>query len=165
MCYYLTISFSKNFEDLVKSSFTEKVLLRENDNAFFKQNFGSNFVSLDITDGHCSCSIYQILLADNSEVNSQKLLQKYRRKGWSETKIQRAIDSSNQTQPKDLIDLRRILANIVEQVGSIWILAHQYEGLIESEKLDGLNHRELKIAELLDNKTEVPEDAIVKIIK
>jgi len=163
MCYYLTLSFKKDFEDLVKSGFTEKILLRENKNAFFNEMFGRDFVSLDITDGHCSCSIYQILMADNSENETQQLQKKYRKKGWSESKIERAIADNQQTKNKDLINLREILANIAKQTGSLWLFAHQYSGLIANEHLENINHQELKIAELLDNKIEVPEDVIVKI--
>ncbi|MEP6902711.1 MAG: hypothetical protein ABJA66_13245 [Actinomycetota bacterium] len=139
--------------------------MRENTNAFFKQNFGNNFVSIDITDGHCSCSIYPILLTSEAEIETEELIDKYRKKGWSENKIHRAIDDKKKSENKDVINLREILAHLFEQVGSFWLFAHQYKSLVENEPLKSMNPKDLRVSELLDNKNEVPEDVIVKIKK
>ena len=165
MCYSLTISFNRDFENLVRSLFSDKISLSDNKNAFFKETFGKDSLSFDLTDGYCSCPIYPLLLADNSEDEIEKIVQKYRRKGFSENKIKRVLSDKTNSQPKNPLNLREMLAEIVRESASLWIFVHQYEDTFAGEKLKSCETIELRIAELVNKKTEIPEDVIVKIKK
>jgi hypothetical protein len=168
MCCFLTISFKKDFAEIVKSEFSNQpVRLRCNENSFFKQNFGDESISLDITDGHCSCSIYPLLTAVEECDDTEKMIAKYRSSGWSESKIQRAVDDRRKAKinQNDELNLREILVGLYRRIGFFWLFAHQYKGSIENEPLKITNRKELRISELSDKNIEVPEDVIVKIKK
>ena len=164
MCYYLTISFGREHAATVKSDFSKGFRLRENKNPFFEKNFGSNFVSYDVTDGHCSCSIFGDLAAEEIVDQTAKIIEKYRKKGWSENKIRRAV-KNHDLKPERKTDsgIRKILAELFNEIGSYWLFAHMYKGMIDEEPLKAASFKELKIPELADKKMAVPEDVIIKI--
>jgi hypothetical protein len=168
MCHFLTISFNKEFEEQFRSVFPAKEFrLRENKNPFFEKNFGENIVSFDVTDGHCSCSIRADLAAETATADdAEKIIENYRRKGWSENKIRRAL-GNRQSKPEieTGTPAREYLARIFERIGSYELFTHMYKGAIGDEPLKAASRKDLKIQELLDKTVEVPDDVIIKIKK
>src|SRR5262245_14101794 len=51
---------------------------------------GADAVKLAVTDGHCACSLY-IETLRREPGNPDRLRARYRRKGWSAAKIERAM--------------------------------------------------------------------------
>ena len=165
MCFYLTISCGAERAAAVREFFSEGFRLRENKNPFFEKRFGARCAAFDVTDGHCSCSIFADLTAEE-ETNGEtlRLIEKYRRKGWAENKIRRAIESHNSKPPRETDSgIREKLAQLYERIGSYRLFAHLYEGAIDEERLEAAGEKDLKTTELADKNRGVPADVIINI--
>src|ERR1043166_8628453 len=92
MCHLITIGVSPDFSDLT-------VLFRSHDlhiapavNPDVRAAMPSQYTTFDVTDGGCSCSLYAGIRA-SSTLDESAERARYARKGWSEAKITRALES------------------------------------------------------------------------
>jgi hypothetical protein len=122
MCYFVTISFPKKVEKAVISHLLTGVCLDRNKNPFFVQTLGKGFLSMNVTDGHCSCSLYSSLLTEDAE-DTTRLMKKYRRKGWSQNKIDIALSNIERKPRQVSIDLRPMISSIAYDIGSVHLFA------------------------------------------
>jgi hypothetical protein len=100
-----------------------------------------------LTDGHCSCDLYRSPSYAGSretvEDLERKLCRKYRKKGWGEAKIRRAVKDATAARERrsggDFIglhpDVRVVLARVADEVDHIYAFVHQYSGGIASEQV------------------------------
>ena len=93
-----------------------------------------------LTDRHCSCDLYS-WPADQKGAKETllKLRRKYEKRGWSEAKIQRALnDPSAYIKPNKIglrADVRMLIADIVDEAGRVEFFVHFYSGDQMTEKL------------------------------
>lgn len=164
MCYFITISAEEDLKQITKEILPSGLILRENNNTFFVKRLGEKFKSFNVVDGLCSCSLYPLLLPESKNDEIEQVIKKYKRKGWSKNKIQRALEEMKKKLPREPVPLREFIAETVKNVDDLWLYAHQYSGLIESEKLESGESRELKVSDFLDKNTEILENELVKIV-
>lgn len=89
----------------------------------------SNFPTLVIGTSMCSCDLFN----QGSDENVQK---KHRRKGWSKSKIERAIENRKKSNRHAGLhpELRRWLAEVANDVGEIFLFVHWESDFLNYEQ-------------------------------
>jgi len=105
-----------------------------------------------ITRGGCSCDLElsRHRGADESEIEKERA--RYRKKGWSEAKIARALQGKFAPDPRKdtpIEKLRELLRRLSRAPGGVRVFGHEYDGLIEEEVVVG-SHETVAVDVLLE---------------
>lgn len=135
MCHFLSISLPRQSIPDVPEKFRREIQFVEHRNASIVASIPPHWISFLVISGSCSCGFYQ---ADaTSSEDALKMAAKYRKKGWNEVKIQRAIETqsnagSSRAGLRD--DIRGLIAQLVKDVGQLRLSLHWYSGDTATEK-------------------------------
>ena len=123
-----------------------------------------------LTRGGCSCELYSEPSEPTTEEDAAADRARYRRKGWSEAKIARAIEAKARPH-KGANEHRRAfhaaISSIVQRFGSARLFAHMYDGRIDNEEIGSAGCLRMPLADfdrqegafLLDTLVDVVTDA------
>ena len=122
----------------------------------------------EVTDGHCACSLYLPAQRYVGE-NTQLMRLRYRRKGWPDARIERAIKARCAAAEKrasraDRSRLPSMVAELVEGGAEVSLLAHFFEGSFQ-EPFSVQSRRKLLLAEFMENGGTFPEDELTVIAR
>jgi hypothetical protein len=137
MCFFITIAVPAGVSDAVRRRHSREGLLIEptaNPSAIAAAS--PRFVPLLVTFGGCSCGFYTRLQPVQSKEKAEQLLARYRRLGWSQAKIDRALASRERPpHPDDGLHAAMIelLQTIVQEHGPISVWVHDCKGKVETE--------------------------------
>lgn len=135
MCHFLTIAVPEKTVPEVPGKFRQKIHFTAHRNRSVTEHAPADWTSFTATSEGCSCDFYRA--SDDSSDHRSKLAKKYRKKGWSETKIQRALENLKVAPTRtaglrdDIVDLTTELAHAF---GQVRLSLHWYSGDIETEK-------------------------------
>ena len=135
MCHFLTISVPGSAVPEVPEEFRRKIHFTEHRNQSVTEHAPSDWCSFTATSGGCSCDFYRG--SDDSLDERSRLEKKYRKKGWSEAKIERSLKSQraapirSEGLRKDMLGLVTALTNAL---GEIRLSLHWYSGDVETER-------------------------------
>lgn len=165
MCYFITVGTNelgaevlmRRLSDTFGASPTSNVsilnLLPPNDRTF---NLG----------GMCSCHLFSKSHAE--PLDTHKLRSKYKKRGWSESKIERAISGKRSAQRESFKglrpDLREQLCHIVSELGRLSVVVHFYSGDVESEVVLIARKVVVDCGSLMKDEDAVAEDTLVEIV-
>jgi hypothetical protein len=99
-------------------------------NACVVEAFPASDLLSVVTRGGCSCDLAGRPAADFDEA-AERL--KYRKKGWSASKIERAVLGKRPNERANYATFRETLASVVRATGEARIMAHWFSGPIETE--------------------------------
>jgi hypothetical protein len=143
MCYFITVGVPASGADALASAVPRAMALGRTHNQSVTEQMGTEYDAFVLTSGMCSCSLYSE--RNTPLVRKEKKLdvmrRKYKRLGWSEAKIARALKQSEEHGPgptgfvglRD--DVRALLASVAEQVEKLAVVAHWYEEDLERGKI------------------------------
>lgn len=119
----------------VPESFRREISFVEHSNPSVTRYSPSNWTSFLAVSGGCSCGFYH---AETSSANdTSKMIAKYRKKGWTESKIQRVL-SNRPTTPVRQVGLRDDILNLisilVRDQKHLRLSLHWYSGSTEDER-------------------------------
>jgi hypothetical protein len=130
MCHFLTISVPRNQVPDVPEEFRRKLHFAEHTNPSITKYTPPDWISFTATSGGCSCGFY------SASDEKARLTKKYQKKGWSDTKVRRALDS-HKSKPVRSAGLRSDVVGLVTELiyvfGEIRLSLHWYSGEIETE--------------------------------
>lgn len=124
---------------------------------------------LAITDGHCACSLYiptQRYVGEDTHL----MRARYRRKGWTDGKIERAVKvRCAAAEKRAAMQANRNLfpstiEELVESGAEVSLLAHFFEGSFD-EPFSISTRRTLTLAEFMWNGGTFPEDELTVIVR
>ena len=97
MCYILSIGTELRPE-VVKSLAPEGLQIQEGPSSQLRRIDPSMPFWLDLTDGRCSCDLCPTPeRVQKTEDETERLVERYRKKGYSETRIERALKATSKT--------------------------------------------------------------------
>ena len=141
MCYFITVSIPNSDTEILKSGIPRGLHLIESSNPSINHHMPEKYVSYVVTSGGCSCDLFSEEPEEyEHDRRINKLRKKYKRKGWSESKIERSLSqakSAAQT-PKTVglrDDVRYYLSDVFNQINEMRIVVHWYNGDVETEKI------------------------------
>lgn len=141
MCYFITIAIPKEKDEILASNKTRGIELSRTSNESIMKLLPNEYSAFLLTSGMCSCDLF----AEEQEgVDKQKieasLRKKYSKKGWSKSKIDRAISQSNSSSEKSgryglRDDIIFFICSLCNEIGSAYFIVHWYKGDTETEKV------------------------------
>lgn len=171
MCWFVTIGVSRHGAAELETLGRQRGLLqaRPSVNSDLAAIFPRADVRFEITHGGCSCDLYWTP-PEEDPAEREQAARRYRKKGWSEAKIARALDASAQAKsapigrnpemgPERLF--RELIAAQVRRFGSIRLFAHMYQGVQDEERVRSEGSRRISLEELLEQ--GFPPDVLVEV--
>ena len=141
MCYFITIAIPKEKDEILVSNKTRGIELSRTLNESIIKSLPNGYSAFFLTSGMCSCDLF----AEEQEgVDKQKieasLRKKYSKKGWSKSKIDRAISQSASSSEKTgryglRDDIFFFICSLCNETGPVYFIAHWYKGDTETEKV------------------------------
>ncbi|HEV2802287.1 MAG TPA: hypothetical protein VGW12_17575 [Pyrinomonadaceae bacterium] len=165
MCYFITVGVAEEHADVLRQRLSDTVGASPVSNGSILRLLPAGYLTFNLG-GLCSCHLYSGSGAE--PLNVEKLRSKYKRKGWSEGKINRAISdklSAREESSKGLRpDLREQLCRIAGEAGRLSIVVHFYAGGEESEIVPVEGKKVVTCHGLMSDDDSVPEDTLVEVV-
>jgi hypothetical protein len=124
---------------------------------------------LAISDGHCACSLYIPTQRYVGE-NTQLMRARYRRKGWTDTRIERTVKPRCEASEKRAAmranrnNFPAAIAALVESGAEVSLLAHFFDGSFD-EHFQVRAVRNLMLVEFMSNGGTFAEDELTVIAR
>jgi len=169
MCYFLTICFPEKFREAFLQNQSWGFDYEEQNNGSLTQHLADHWCTFEVTTGMCSCDFFSKPVDIEQEVEKfrKKHMQpKFRKKGWTPGKIERAIEdikSKPQTGFSGFRpDVRAFLAHWGNTFGILAVYLHFYHGITETESLPVLEKISRSPQQILSENIDC-EDRLVMI--
>lgn len=177
MCHLITVVIPAGRQNQLQEVVPEEVELHPHRNPHIKKlvprGFDAYLLMTGDADFRCSCSLYTpIEAASEKELDPvEHLRRKYRQRGWSATKIERAIASARyahlKEQASDFVGLRPDVTSAICQalstLAKAFILVHEYHGDYDRESFVITTSR-VSAREFGNDDFELPEDTLLEIV-
>jgi hypothetical protein len=121
-----------------------------------------------LTHGGCSCDLYSEPVETTAEEDEAADRARYRRKGWSQSKIDRAIEAKAKPHAGPHEDRQRFcdaISLVVQRLGRVRLLAHQYEGRIDTEDVGPADSLRMALALFARQRGAFPLDTLVEVVR
>jgi hypothetical protein len=162
MCHFVFIGVREQFESRLRSEMVR---------AGFETTGSSNpsliaaFPVSDrltvVTRGGCSCGLCGDL-GEKFDEAAERL--KYQKKGWSPSKVERAILGRRPRAQPPFVAFRETFAGIVRLAGAARIMAHCFSGDVESEVLEVGGRHALHLDEYLERDGVYEDDLVHDVV-
>lgn len=170
MCYFIAIAVPKQFDQYLQTRLSTEFYLETLSNHSILQMIQCDQVAYWVTTGACSCSLYQNPDAFDKKIAriKKKYYQpKYKKRGWTEAKMQRAIaDQLANMQKINLglrFDLKTALFDVVKQAKTLSLYVHWYSGDIGKETVPCFSSVAITVDEFVHNEKLVLEDMLIAL--
>jgi len=169
MCYYITVAFPKTTAKTILTSLPkglDSMLVTNPDICKLLPKDYESFAI--IMEELCSCGLYSPIKPDDKDKEREALRRKYKKKGWSENKIQRALHDHEKNMKTRLAGFRddflSWLTTLPAKSGaSLFLIVHMYSGDIQTEELD-IRRDKIKAEAIQSLQERFTEDVLVEIM-
>ena len=172
MCWFVTMGVTSAgavaLEELARAR--DGLAVRKSSNPHIARLFSANDVWFEVTHGGCSCDLYASPREpDTGEPG--RAHERYRRKGWSEAKIARALEASATSKSARIGRNREIgpegvfreaVGRQVREFGGVRLFAHLYNGSQDDEVVTCTARRRISLKTFLES--GFPPDELVEIV-
>jgi hypothetical protein len=167
MCYYITTAFPKAMANAILRSLPKGLNSLPATNPAISRLLPKDYDSLAIITAMCSCDLYSSAKPGEKDREEEALRRKYKKKGWSENKIQRALDDHEKnmkTRREGFRDdfLNWLTASAANSQKSLFVFVHMYRGEIEAEQLEIIREK-VTAAEFATFQLNFPQDVLVEV--
>jgi hypothetical protein len=133
MCYFITIGIHESKGGYLEEQARPEMSAWRCENSQIMAHLHEGFQGYVLTTGMCSCDLYRSPAGDEtSEDTTQRLHNRYKKKGWTEAKIQRAIadaTAAGNLQVRGLrTDARELIARVADASNRVYVFVHMYSG-------------------------------------
>jgi hypothetical protein len=143
MCYFITVGLQQGKSGAITKGAPRGLSVRPAVNQSILRYLPDSVSTFIVTKGGCSCGMFHEEAKKADEKDAiEKLRRKYQSRGWSPTKVERAIsqylaNSTGKVQPCGLApEVRSFLADLCNEVGELFVIVHWYHGDIEQERIE-----------------------------
>jgi hypothetical protein len=171
MCYFITVSVPKSKEEIFKSNIPRGLSIIECSNPSIIEYLPKSYSPYYLITGMCSCDLFsEESNEEDLQKTEHKLIKKYRKKGWSENKIKRAISQSLSDSTSNISkaglrdDAKMLLSDIAVKVGKIKIIVHMYSGDQNAERFDIQEGIKVSSSDFLKNNPVKRTDQMFSIV-
>ena len=133
MCYFITLGIQADRLSVLNTAVPRDLSAWRCENPYILKHMEVGCHGYALTDRHCSCDLYSCPSGQKGSTDPLfKRRRKYERRGWSEAKIQRALDDSSAHGKPVKVglrdDVRVLIADLVDKAGRIDVFVHFYSG-------------------------------------
>ena len=176
MCYYITVAIPCGSTPKLMSQMTAGLRLDRHENKSILKMVPESAECYLITNGEpdhrCSCQLYRSAEGEDDHRLDPVAarVRRYQKKGWSESKIERAVAAMRAEAARQRFeefqgirhDVRSVISRLVESHTPVHILVHWYDGDVQTEVVKGLALTVSRKA-FNDPRYRLPEDTLVEI--
>ena len=153
MCYFVTLGVPSASEGSVRFFSDAGFEVERSSNESLLTAFGT--AAFHVTIGGCSCDLHS---------SDRDLRAKYERKGWSATKIRRALrDRQSSGTHGAGKRFRGALREFVSVAGEALVFGHWYSGAVEDEAVQPLRSVRIDIEQYLASDNVFREDELLVV--
>ena len=152
MCYFVIVAFAPGAREHARAVLRSASHMRETANPSVGLSLPEGWIAAYLADEMCGCDMYSDpRVSENSESLDERIARfrkkhqkaKYRKRGWSDTRIEDTVRKMRNDVPATngsrlrgiRIDVRSAIAELVQRVGAIRVLVHFFSGDIEEEPI------------------------------
>jgi hypothetical protein len=169
MCFFITIGIPNAAVEEVLCRRDRGLQIDATHNPSAIAAAGPGLMPLLVTGGGCSCGWYQRLRSGSASAKRLTRAQaRYRRLGWSQAKIQRALGSMQEAlQPAPGDGLHPVIVDLVIQfarahgTAAVWV--HDFEGKVEAEPYTIVQRIQCAAEELKDRAGTLELDVVITV--
>lgn len=176
MCYFITVAIASGLKSRFSAELPGQIRMDRQENRSIIKLLPEGRECCLITTGdidhQCSCRLY----VSRDEAEKEKTdpvpirMNKYRRKGWSESKIERAIASARadaaRQEREEFIgirrDIRQVITRFVAAHTRAHVIVHWYDGSCDDEVVQSRTDS-VSCKEFDSPRYCVPEDMLVEV--
>ncbi len=168
MCYFISVAVPERLAGQLAAALPRNLVLHESRNASITHSLPDGFRLFVLRLGPCSCGLFREASERESiEQTRTRLRKKFEKRKWSNARIERAIESSVRSHKLDSVpagfadSVREFVAEFVESHDQIRIIAHWYDGDVESELIPIAGSSTVSSSGFLDNQFDAKADWII----
>ena len=172
MCYFVTLGIAESGLAAVEAFGRERYGLSFTPakNPFVAHLFPNTDTLFYVTHGGCSCDLYSNPVHEETPKQTEDHAARYRRKGWSEAKIQRALADREKPRSRPRREdyhskFCDTVVDLVEKVGSVRVFAHMYAGRVDTEAVGSFGRRIMPLQEFHSSGGMFAEDTLFEVRK
>ncbi len=167
MCYYITVAFPKTTANSILAVLPKGLQPLRITNQAITNLLPKDYDSLAIITAMCSCDLYAPARPGEEKRAKEALRHKYKKKNWSESKIQRALDDHEKNMKVRREGFRDdflnwLTASVANTPKSLFVFVHMYSGQIETVELE-VGRERVKAVEFGSYQMNFPQDVLVEI--
>jgi hypothetical protein len=171
MCYLVTIGTRELWSGVEVLPGRDQLLaVRPSTNGSLRAVFPPEDHLFEITSGHCSCDLVIGEARPTVEDRLARLRAGYEKRGWSQTKIARAVADCQFAQERQL-DTRAapkehlvaLLRTLASRPGGVRVFVHFYSGQFDREEMRTRGQVAVAVDSLL-SAAVIPEDTLTEIV-
>lgn len=159
MCYFILVGIADGHREALQRHHLGGNLVSD---PSFERFLPDGYLIFSIG-GTCACHLYSVSHA--APLDEDRLRVKYKKKGWSESKIERALSDKRSAQKESFKglqpELREKLCNIAAETGRLSVYVHFQSG---SEGSPVAGKKVVSCDSLMNDEDPVPEDMIVDVV-
>jgi hypothetical protein len=166
MCYFITICLPESAVLYLQEEARPSMSAWRCENNDIMARVPSGLSGYILTTGMCSCDLYSAPLDEETrKEHDSKLKQKYKKKGWSELKIQRAIADANAAVKRKGLrdDARELIARVADESKKVYVFVHMYSGDQMTEKVTVKQSRTVSASEFRSGGYALEGDTMVTV--
>jgi hypothetical protein len=168
MCYFIGIGLPPPAAGRLLEEFGRGYMLSPTSNASIRAGLPASFHPRLLTSGMCSCDLYHRPGVPSPEPSPERMRDRYRKRGWSEAKIDRAI-SRSRASPRAArsgfsglrADVAAGILAVARDAGPLALVVHCYSGEVESERFAVTPGPRYRGADFLAAAGSLPADTLV----
>jgi hypothetical protein len=167
MCFFITIAVPAPKAALVPDVFGRGFRTASTANPAVVAALPTDYAPTLVTNGHCSCDLYAAPRSETEPDLGDHLRKKYAKRGWSDSKIARALEQAKARDSKNLHargihrDVVSRLQELCRAAGSVAVVVHWYSGQVETEQLSLRQAKPCDCAELPARAAALCEDEVL----
>jgi hypothetical protein len=166
MCYYITIAVRGSRAALLRESVPRGLTLSAAENRSIARHLPDEYRSFELTAAMCACDLYHRGSAGQPRSARKRLRKKYVKRGWSESKIERALaEATSRAVRPEFAGLRpdvaEWLAATARESGPLAVIVHWYTGRTDRETVPIAGEQHVAAADLDQGVAAVDEDVVV----
>jgi hypothetical protein len=171
MCYFISVAVDKKYESTLKQKLRSSFTLLPSENSSIANHLKPQDTVFLITNGMCACELFAKpdFIEKSEETLRQKYSKpKYKKLGWTEAKIERAIANRLSKPAKDFSglreDLRWSLYDLVSETKRATVIVHFYSDDIETEEVSITEKRIITCEDLQNKDASIEEDTLIEVV-
>jgi hypothetical protein len=169
MCFFIAIAVPHDAAERVRAEHTVRGMqIAPTANASARAAAGPGRVPLLVTTGGCSCDWYKRPAESESEAASKlaKARARYERMGWSQAKIERALEGMTRS-PRHDFGLHPVVIELLQAVardcGSAAVWVHDFSGDVEAEPYTIAKRERWRQSEVAARSVTLAPDTLAEI--
>ena len=169
MCFFIAIAVPHDAAERVRSEHTVRGMqIAPTANTSARAAAGPGRVPLLVTTGGCSCDWYKRSAESESEAASKlaKARARYERMGWSQAKIERALEGMTRS-PRHDFGLHPVVIELLQAVardcGSAAVWVHDFSGDVEAEPYTIAKRERWRQSEVAARSVTLAPDTLAEI--